>query len=44
MFKVLIMLQWEHAIDCRRNLFVMDNTMDGFSLHQLDNGAHIHTF
>jgi hypothetical protein len=25
------------------NQFVVDNATDGFDLHQLDNGAHVHT-
>ncbi|KAF8573555.1 hypothetical protein K439DRAFT_1375051, partial [Ramaria rubella] len=31
------------AISVKRNQFVVDNVTDGFDLHQLDNGAHIHT-
>ncbi|KAF8580525.1 hypothetical protein K439DRAFT_1356777, partial [Ramaria rubella] len=33
-----------HAdISVKYNQFVVDNATDGFDIHQLDNGAHIHT-
>jgi hypothetical protein len=32
------------AISDRRNQFVVDNNLDGFSLHQLEDGAYIRTF
>jgi hypothetical protein len=32
------------AVDFRRNQFIVDNTMDRFSLYQLDTGTLIHTF
>ncbi|KAF8582630.1 hypothetical protein K439DRAFT_1618146 [Ramaria rubella] len=33
-----------HAnISVKYNQFIVDNVTDGFDIHQLDNGAHIHT-
>ncbi|KAF8582354.1 hypothetical protein K439DRAFT_1270004, partial [Ramaria rubella] len=31
------------AMSVKRNQFMVDNVTDDFGLHQLDNGAHIHT-
>ncbi|KAF8588260.1 hypothetical protein K439DRAFT_1613683 [Ramaria rubella] len=36
--------QCGHAnISVKYNQFIIDNATDGFDIHQLDNGAHIHT-